>query len=88
MRSNSTPVAEEIELIDIENGLVGHVVEPEVLVGQERQANRGRGIRRTRGRGRGRGRGRVSQRAATQAPPENPRRARGRTARRARSVER
>ena len=87
LRSNSTPFAEKIELIDTENGLVGHVVEPEVLVGQERQANRGRSVVRTRGRGRGRGRGRFPQRAATQAPPKNPIRRRGRTARRARSVE-
>ena len=35
LRSNSTPMTEEIELIDTENGLVGHVVEPEVQVGQE-----------------------------------------------------
>ena len=88
LRSHSTPVAEEIELIDTENGLVGHVVEPGVLVGQGRQANRGRSVGRARGRGRGRGRGRVSPSAATQTPLENPRRARGRTGRRAKSVER
>ena len=34
LRSNSTPVMEEIELIDTKNGLVGLVVELEALVGQ------------------------------------------------------
>ena len=65
LRSNSRPVAEEIELIETEKGLVGHVVAPEGLVGQEQPANRGRGGGRTRGRGRGRGRGRIPQRVAT-----------------------
>ena len=79
-------MVEEIELIDTDNGLVGHVVGPEGPVEHERTANRGRGGGRTRGRGRGRGRGRIPQRAATQAPPTNPIRMRGRPTRRARSV--
>ena len=86
-RSNSTPADEEVELIETENRLVRHVIAPEVLVGQEQPSNRGRGGCTTHGRGRGRGRGRISQRAEIQAPPENPRRTRVRTARRERSVE-
>ena len=87
LRSHSTPVLEEIELVDTENGLVGHVVAPEGQEGQERPANRGGSGGRTRGRSRGRGRGRIPRRAATQAPSANPTRTRGRLARRARSVE-
>ena len=37
LRSNSTPVVEEIELSDTDNGLVGHVVAPEGPVGRERR---------------------------------------------------
>ena len=87
LRSNSAPMVEEIELIDTVNGLVGQVIAPKGPVECERTANRGRGGGRTRGRGRGRGRGRTPQRAATQAPPVNPARSRGRPTRRARSVE-
>ena len=86
LRRNSIPVVEEIELIDTENRLVGQVVALEGLVGHERTTNRGRGGGRTRGRGHGRGRGRIPQRAATQAPPANPTRSRGRPTRRASSV--